>query len=63
MTMASKCNGCGDCDECPKGIINGGCSEWVECDECGCTIDGDYFHINDDDICLECAERLYGRNA
>ena len=48
--MAMKCNGGGDCDQCH----NMNCEEWIECDDCGERIDGDYFAISGHDYCEEC---------
>lgn len=62
--MARKCNGIGcnsawDCDNCRQ---TGDCEKTVICDECGAESYEDYWYVNEQDLCTDCAEKIYKRS-
>ena len=64
--MSTNCNGCGDCDRCPKGVIGyhemQPCIEWTDCDICGEIIEEDYYSIDGKDYHIDCFEDKYKRS-
>lgn len=53
------CNGAWDCDNCHQ---TGDCEKAVICDDCGAECYEDYWEIDGQDLCSDCAENNYKRS-
>lgn len=53
------CNGAWDCDNCRQ---TEDCEKKVICNECGSEIYDDYWEINEEDLCCDCAENNFKRS-
>lgn len=53
------CNGAWDCDNCHQ---TGDCEKTVTCDDCGNDCGEDYWEIDGQELCCDCAENNYKRS-
>lgn len=53
------CNGAWDCDNCHQ---TGDCEKAVICDDCGNDCGEEYWEIDGQDLCGDCAENNYKRS-
>lgn len=62
--MSRQCNGKGCCDawDCDNCHQAGDCDMKVICDNCGAECYEDYWEIEGQDLCFECAEQNYKRS-